>query len=189
VPDVVPSWEKGNVLQQVPTKVTPELQIIELTCANRKLWAALRTERTTDKEGKQLLDEVGRPLRHTFGAMFPEGIRMDVAASEVSRLTPRWLASSPGAHTLPDFMATGEKRPPNPRSRWAIGVVAAAIMLSIAMGASNVSLRRQIADQENQLGNAKQIIQDLQTKLEKAERMIRDLQPKPDELPRGSTGQ
>jgi hypothetical protein len=176
------------------------LQIIELTCANRKLWAALRTELTTDKEGKQLLDEVGRPLQHTFGAMFSDQIRIDVAASEISRLTPpikeelsKWLASSSGARTLPNLMATVGKGPPHSRSKWPIVVGAAAIILSIAMGAANLSLKQQVAevgatlrqaeqtirDQENKLGRAEQTIQDLQTKLEKAEQRVRDLQPKP----------
>jgi hypothetical protein len=199
VPDLVPAREKGNVLQQLPEKVVPELRIIELTCGDRKLWAAMRIERTIDKEGKQLLDEVGRPLRHTFGAMFSERIGMDVAASEISRLTPRikenlstWLASSLGANTLPNSMPTGGKRPPDPRSRWPIVVGAAAIILSIAMGASNLSLRQQIAelgatlgqteqtvqDQKSKAGKAEQIIQKLQTKLEKAEQTVGDQENK-----------
>ena len=66
-PSSIPRSARGEVLRQLPSKVTPELALINLTFAGKTAFAAVRTERTVDPRGNAVRDESGRLLRYTLG--------------------------------------------------------------------------------------------------------------------------
>jgi hypothetical protein len=89
LPNSIPRSSRGEVLRQLPSKVTPELALINLTFAGKTAFAAVRTERTVDRRGNAVRDESGRLLRHTFGSLFDRPIDARQAESEVGRITPQ----------------------------------------------------------------------------------------------------
>ena len=84
-PSSIPRSARGEVLRQLPSKVTPELALINLTFAGKTAFAAVRTERTVDPRGNAVRDESGRLLRYTFGALFDRPIDAGEAESEVDK--------------------------------------------------------------------------------------------------------
>lgn len=88
-PSSIPRSARGEVLRQLPSKVTPELALINLTFAGKTAFAAVRTERTVDPRGNAVRDESGRLLRYTFGALFDRPIDAGEAESEVDRIRPQ----------------------------------------------------------------------------------------------------
>jgi hypothetical protein len=93
LPNSIPRSARGEVLRQLPSKVTPELAVINLNVAGKTAFAAVRTERTVDPQGNAVRDESGRLLRYTFGALFDRPIDARVAESEVDRLRPQVKAA------------------------------------------------------------------------------------------------
>jgi len=88
LPSSIPSSARGDVLRQLPSKVMPELALINLTFAGKTAFAAVRIDRTVNVQGNPVRDESGRLLRHTFGVLFDRPVDKREAESEVDSITP-----------------------------------------------------------------------------------------------------
>jgi hypothetical protein len=82
-PKSISQDERTIVLQQLPSRVHPETQIIEVTCGTKQLWVATRIEYTTDRSGRPLLDYAGRELRHSYGVVSNEPITLPAANNAI----------------------------------------------------------------------------------------------------------
>jgi hypothetical protein len=86
LPRFISQNERGWVMQQLPVRVHPETQIIEVTCGNKQLWIAIRIEYTNDGSEQPLLDHSGRELRHSYGVVSDEPTTLIAANNAIDRI-------------------------------------------------------------------------------------------------------
>jgi hypothetical protein len=197
LPSSIPSPARGELLRQLPSKVTPELALINLSLAGKTAFAAVRTERTVDPQGNALRDESGRLLRHTFGALFDRPIDAHEAESEVDRIRPQVKAAlaaflkgpSPVVDSWEEAQGSPRERPPRPEpplrpaprtrfgfNRWlAIGVGLAVLAAALW----DLSLLGQVTTLKALAAETQKENQDLDMRVMNEDEMIRWLQRAP----------
>jgi hypothetical protein len=190
LPTFISPNERGLVMQQLPSRVNPETQIVEVMCGNKQFWVAIRIEYTKDNSGQTLLDHAGRELRYSYGVVSDKPITSGAANTAVDRVLPKIKeslanflelpASSKRIRPISDVSAgVGSSRvaeqgePTTMRtSIFVMGFVAGlAIILSLASILYGIQMSRTLAELSKKVEAAEKRVDAIETLPELSKRM------------------